>query len=157
MANCTCKQDGVGKGYQIGVVDTFANYYMCHIESTILNAEPTYKHTTYCRYIDNIFVITDSIDWLLKLKITFKTSSVINFNHGIGTNNHLNFLDVHVDATQPNTQCLVYQKPTNSGIYLNYNSESPQRYNDAIINAIIHRTYKISSTWQLLNTHISHL
>ena len=60
-------------------------------------------------------MITDNVDCLLNLKLAFETTSV----------NQLNFLDVHVDATQPNVQCLVYQKPTNSGIYLNYNSECP--------------------------------
>ena len=130
---------------------------MCHIENTILNAEPTDKPTTSCRYIDNIFIISDSINSLLKLKPTFETTSVLNFTHEIGTNNQLNFLDVHVDATQPNIQCSVYQKPTNSGIYLNYNSEFPQRHKDVTINALIHRTYKILLTWQIFHTHISHL
>ena len=66
-------------------------------------------------------------------------------------------MGIHVDAPQPNIQCSVYQKPTNSGIYLNYNSECPKRYKYETINALIHRTYKISSTWQLLHTHISNL
>ena len=50
--------------------------------------------------------------------------------------------------------CSVYQKPTNSGIYLNYNSEFPQCYKNAAMYALIHRTYKISSNWQLFNNHI---
>ena len=95
---------------------TFANYYMCQIENTIVNAQPTYKPTTYCKYIDDIFIITDSINNLLKLKLAFKTTSVLNFTHEIGTNSNLNFLDVLVDVTQPSIQCSVYQNPINSGI-----------------------------------------
>ena len=33
------------------------------------------------------------------------------FYLGIGMNYHINFLDVHVDATQPNILCSVYQNP----------------------------------------------
>ena len=106
---------------------------------------------------NNIFIITHNLDNLIKLKQAFEAISILNFTYEIGTGNQLNFLYVHVDATQPNIQCSVYQKATNSGIYLNYNSECPQRYKDATINALIHRTYKISSSWQLFHTHIKHL
>ena len=44
---------------------------MCHIENSILDSEPEFKPTTYCRYIDDIFIITDTIDNLLKLKQSF--------------------------------------------------------------------------------------
>ena len=40
------------------------------------------------------------------------------------------------------------------GIYPNYNSECPQRYKIATIHALTHRTYKISSNWQLFHNHI---
>ena len=113
-------------GSPLGV--TFANFYMCHIENSIFDSEPEFKPTTYCRYIDDIFIITDSIDNLLKLKQSFEETSILTFTYEIGINHHINFLDVHVDATQPNILCSVYQKHTNSGIYLNYKSECPQRY-----------------------------
>ena len=48
----------------------------------------------------------------------------------------------------------VYQKPTNNGIYLHARSECPQRYKDSTIKALIHRTYKISHTWQLFHDSI---
>ena len=88
-------------------------------------------------------MITDTNNNLLKLKQSFEETSILTFTYEIGINHHINFLDVHVDATQPNVLCSVYQKPTNYGIYLNYKSECPQRYKDATINALIHRTYKI--------------
>ena len=46
-------------------------------------------------------------------------------------------------VTQP------FVKPTNSGIYLNYNSECPLRYKDATIRSMIHRIYKASSTYEI--------
>ena len=99
------QHDGVGMGSPLGV--TFANYYMCHIENTVLDAEPSYKPTTYCRYIDDIFIITHNLDNLIKLKEAFEAISIVNYTYEIGTGNQLNFLVVHVDATQPNIQCSV--------------------------------------------------
>ena len=95
---------------------------MCHLENTILDAEPPYKPTTYCRYIDDIFIVTHNIYNLVKLKQELEATSVLNFTYELGIGNQLNFLDVQVDTTRPNIKCSVYQKPTNSGIYLNYNS-----------------------------------
>ena len=54
------QKDGVAMGSSLGV--TFANFYMCHIENSILDTEPEFKPTTYCRYIEDIFIVTDSIE-----------------------------------------------------------------------------------------------
>ena len=57
--------------------------FICHIENSILDSEPEFKPTTYCHYIDNIFIITDSIDNLLKLKQSFKETSILTFTYEI--------------------------------------------------------------------------
>ena len=82
--------------------DAFANFYMCHIENSIVDSEPAFKPTTYCRYTDDIFIITDDIDDLLKLKQSFEETYILTFTYEIGINHHINFLDVLVDDTQPN-------------------------------------------------------
>ena len=60
-------------GFPLGV--TFANYYVCHLEDFILDTNPDFKPMD-CRYIDDIFIITDTIDNLFKLKKTFQDSYV---------------------------------------------------------------------------------
>ena len=70
-------QEGVAKGSPLGV--TFPNFDMRHLEHTILDAEPPYKPTTYCRYIDDFLIITNSSDNPVKLKQTFEATSVLNF------------------------------------------------------------------------------
>ena len=132
----------------------FANF-MCHLENPILDTNPDFKPITYCRYIDGFFIITDTIDILVKLKKLSKNSFVLTFTHELGLNNHINLLDVHVDATSPNLLCSEHQTPTNSGIYLNYHIEWPQRYKNVTISAVIHRTYKSSSNWHLFHNQIS--
>jgi len=72
------------------------------------------------------------------------------------TNRQIDFLDVHIDATSEDEyKTSVYQKPTSSGVYLNANSECPDRYKTGTIKALVHRTYKISSSWQLFHERIA--
>ena len=65
-------------------------------ENSILDNKPELKPTIYCRYIDDIFIITNTVDNLLKLKQSFEDTSVLTFTHEIGLNNPINFLDVYV-------------------------------------------------------------
>ena len=81
---------------------------------------------------------------------------MLKFTHEIG-GNKINFLDVNVAANGNDYTTAVYKKPTNTGIYLNANSECPERYKISTIRALIHRTYKISSTWQLFNSEVEKL
>ena len=90
--------------------------------------------------------MTESVENVVAIKEIFEQNSVLNLTYEIGTGKHINFLDVHVDAIGDNFITTVYSKPTRTGIYLNANSECPQRYKDGTVKAIIHRTYKISST-----------
>ena len=77
--------------------------------------------------------------------------------HEISTSNKLNFLDVNIEIADDTFHTSVYSKPTNPGIYINTSSEYPERYKNGTIKALIHRTYKISSDWQLFNHSIDTL
>ena len=81
---------------------------------------------------------------------------MLKFTIEEGTGQHINFLDVHVDATGDKFVTSTYSKPTSNGIYLNARSECPQTYKDGTIKAL-HRNYKISSTWQLFRYSIEQL
>ncbi|KAF2354160.1 hypothetical protein FHG87_015087, partial [Trinorchestia longiramus] len=100
------------------------------------------------------FIVTDNIQSLEELKNSFERNSVLKFTSELGLQNKINFLDVHIEAKGNNYETSVYQKPTNTGIYLHANSETPQRYKNSTIKALIHRTYKISSSWQLFHSSI---
>ena len=91
------ESDGVAMGSPLGV--TFANFYMCHLENSVLDIQPNIKPIAYCRYIVDIFLIIKNIDKLTKLKDSFESNSVLKFTYELGTNNKINFLDVHVNIT----------------------------------------------------------
>ena len=128
---------------------------MTHIEKSIFNNNPRTKPTIYCRYVDDCFIIIDNSDSLLQLKEQFKSSD-LKFTYEIG-NNKLNFLDAHINHNPSSNNYLtsVYQKPKNTGTYLNFKSECPQRCKDATVTALIHRTYKISSNWSIFDTTVN--
>ena len=69
--------DGVSMGNSLG--PTFANYYMCHVENTVFEACPTLKPKLYVRYVDDIFLIVDSLNSLNNVKEAFEQNSVLNF------------------------------------------------------------------------------
>ena len=52
--------------------------------------------TIYCRYIDNIFVVTHDMTQLKDLKTALQNNSVLT--HEIGQNSKINFLDINVDT-----------------------------------------------------------
>ena len=60
-------------GSPLGVA--FANLYMCNLENNILQTQPSLKPTIYCRYIDDIFLVTPNIQQLQLLKNVFEQNS----------------------------------------------------------------------------------
>jgi hypothetical protein len=73
---------------------TFANYYMCHLENSILENYLEVKPKLYLRYVDDIFLLVDSIGCITRLKNDFESNSVLKFTFEIQKLNQLPFLDV---------------------------------------------------------------
>ena len=116
--------------------EDFANFYMTQVENNIFELNPSLKPTVFCRYMDDCFMVVEDIEALLVLKQTFESNSVLQFTHKTGINNEIKFLDVHITSEKDNYLTSVFQKPTNFGIYLHYNSECPQRYKDGTVSAL---------------------
>ena len=66
---------------------TFANIYMCDLENKLLDDNPQLKPTIYCRYIDDIFVVTQYMTQLQALKTALQNNSGSTLTHEIGQNN----------------------------------------------------------------------
>ena len=70
------QKDRKSMGTPLGL--TFANYCMCEIENnafTTLHSKPK----VYCRYVDDCFLVVDSINQLEALKRHFEDNSVLKF------------------------------------------------------------------------------
>ena len=137
------QKEGVAMGSPLGPL--FANFYMSHIENSVLS-DPAVAPSTYVRYVDDCFVDVKDIDHLLKLIKEFEARSVLKFTYELSTDNVLPFLDVLVERDENEYRTSVYRKPTNLGQTLNAHSECPSRYKTSVIRAFIKRAIRTSST-----------
>jgi hypothetical protein len=51
----------------------------------------------------------------------------------------LPFLDVELTSSDDKLVTKVYRKPTNSDLYLQYDSSHPKRVKNGIVNTLLHR------------------
>ena len=70
--------EGVAMGSPLG--PTFANYYMTHIENQVLE-DPEIRPHTYCRYVDDIYLVVRNEQHLLDLKSRMEAASVLSFTY----------------------------------------------------------------------------
>ena len=146
--------DGVSIGYALSV--TFANFYMCYIENSVLNNSPD-KPATYCQYVNHCYVVNRDEQHFLSIKESLEEASVLKFTYELSTNNAFNFLDVHIDCSSQPYTTSVYRKFTSTVSYLNACSEYPDRHKTGTVKELIHRAYKISSTWTLFHQAVQQL
>ena len=145
--------DGIAMGSPLGCI--FANFYMSHIEEKTLE-ELENPPTIYARYIDDILLVINNEDQLNYIKTKFNNNSVLNFTHEVGYDK-LPFLDVLIEFNNDNINTSVYTKITNTGELLNYNSECPEKYKKGVVNNMLHRGYKISSSPESFRTETERL
>ena len=69
------QRDGVSMGSPLGV--TFANFYMVHVENLVLGSNPQLKPYIYTRYVDDCFLICESIESVQPLIQAFESNSVL--------------------------------------------------------------------------------
>ena len=146
--------DGVAMGSALGV--TFANYYMAHIENTVIS-DLTVKPKLYARYVDDCFLVVEDEQHLELIRREFQNKSVLKFTKEISINNRLNFLDVAIDSNGESYVTSVYRKETNKGHFMNARGECPERYKVGMIRGLIDRTHKISSSIEIFNVECNKL
>lgn len=78
--------------------------------------------------------------------------------------NTLPFLGMNITKNGSTLQTSVYRKPTNTGLFLHYDSHVDQRYKIGLLKTMLNRAYRLSSTWkafidecEILKTTFAHL
>ena len=122
------QKDGIAMGSPLR--PTFAGFYMGHIEKNLLNNKPDLKPAIYCRYADDIFVVTT-------IFLLLENSSVLKFTSEISVINKIPFLDVDIDGSSGNFTTKIYRKPTDKGKCLNALSECPNKYKSSVVKGMI--------------------
>ena len=108
--------------------------------------------------MDDISCILDSENYAKELLSELNTlSNSIKFTLELATNDKLPFLDLHISRAASKLSTSVYRKPTDTGLYLNFNSLAPKKYKVATINSLLHRAFSHNTSWFNFHNEITHI
>ena len=93
---------------------------------------------------------------VFKYEFSVKTCQY-SFHYFRCINNMIAFLDVLVINCSGTIDTIVYQKPTNTDIYMNWNSFAPENWKKSTLKMLIKCAYTICSQEYLLETELQHL
>ena len=72
-------------------------------------------------------------------------------------NGRLPFLGMHIIRNGCHLNTKVYRKPTDTGLLLNDHSHVDERYKRSLLNTMLNRAFKLSSTWKLFHQECERL
>ena len=122
-----------------------ANIYMEFFEELALNSAPL-KPPLWLRYVDDIFILwphQDDINILFHHVNSVRPS--IQFTMENKNEKSVAFLDVKVTRTNRGFSTGIYEKPTSTGRYVNFNSHHPTSIKRGLIKCLFDRIHVISS------------
>lgn len=131
--------------------------YSCLISNKKVNKFSKNKPLLWIRYVDDVFCIfknTQNIDQFLT-RIN-KWHANIHFTVEFENQEKLAFLDVLIERDKKNNSynTSLYRKPTNTNLYLLYESNQCREYKLGLIRTLVTRIYLICSTQELIEKEI---
>ena len=147
--------EGVSMGSTLG--PTFADFYMCHLENKVFNDYPNLKPTIYVRYVDDCFLLINSLPLLFDLKQKLEDESVLKFTYEEEKSRQLAFLDTLIKRDENKFVSSVFVKSSNLGDCLNFNSICPDKYKKGVIKTFLHRGFAICSDWNAFHIEIERI
>jgi len=136
------------------IAPLLADVFMNHVLDKALASSLEHdKPTKLFRYVDDLF-LTFSNDCAVQRFLDTLNSihSSIKFTQERESNSGLTFLDVLITIDSNKlAQTSVFRKATHTGVYLKFNSLVPNRYKRNLVNCLLLRAYKISSSYQIIH------
>ncbi|KAL9986971.1 hypothetical protein ACROYT_G001201 [Oculina patagonica] len=146
--------DGVAMGSPLGPL--MANTFMCNIEKQLetRNEMPAF----YKRYVDDTLSAMPDVETASEFLITLNNSHPsINFTMELEENGRLPFLGMDIIRNGCHLDMKVYRKPTDTGLLLHYHSHVAVRYKRSLLNTMLNRAFKLSSSWKLFHQECERL
>ena len=136
-----------------------ANLFMGYHEEDWIDDYPSDGPEIYRRFMDDIFCLFKSEkDADLFFQYLNSRHPNIKFTYEKQNTNKLPFLDINIHLNdQGSFSTSIYHKPTFTGLFTNFKSFVPFTYKLALINTLIHRIYKICSSWIMFHHDICNL
>ena len=146
--------DGVAMGSPLAPI--LAGTFMVELEKNLIRI---LKDHLFCwrRYVDDTicFIKNRSIKHVLSTHNNFHSS--IKFTNETENGSKLSFLDVQLMRTGDNIETCVFRKPTNTDIYIHWNSFAPFEGKYSILKTLVYRAYIVCSDNQHLESERNYL
>ena len=141
------------------VSPTLANIFLGFHEKKWLQECPAdYKPVYYKRYVDDTFLLFKKEEERDRfLRYLNDKHDNISFTCEREQNGKLSFLDVTVSKTNNSFSTSVYKKQTSTGQGMNYYSAVSKHYKSNLIQCLVDRAFKISSSYVNFNNEIGRL
>ena len=109
------------------------------------------------RYVDDTicFIKNGFVEHVLSTLNSFH--SFIKFTYETESGNKLSFLDVQLIRTGDNIETCVFRKPTNTDIYIHWNSFAPFQWKYSTLKNLVYRAYIVCSNNQYLESEPNYL
>ena len=127
---------------------TLANIFLNHYEKLWLDSCPEeFKPVYYRRYVDDTFLLFRHVDHISKFHDYINSKHRdIKFTYEVEVDEKLSFLDVLVGKENSVFLTDVFRKPSSTGLGMKFDSAISFKYKINLINCLLDRAYKISST-----------
>ena len=125
-------------GFPLGPV--LSKIFMIGLENPLLPTLPI-LHMFWKRYVDdtNCFIKENSNEHVMSVLNGFHPS--IQFTYETESNNRLSFLDVLIIRNGQGIETCVYRKPTNTDIYIHWDSFVPIQWKRSTVKTSVYRSY----------------
>ena len=119
---------------------TLVDVIMCYFGNIWLeNCPPQFKHVMYRKYVGDAFLVFRSVDHVEKFKIYLnKQYQNITFTSEIEQNGSFPFPDIKLSCENNKFVTSVYQKPTFSGVFTNFESFISKSCKRSLIDTLLH-------------------
>ena len=146
--------DGVAMGSPLGPV--FTNIFMVELEQNII---PTLSKdvSLWKRYVDDTicFVNSNCINHVLELLNSFHSN--VKFTIEIEKENKIASLDILLIRNKDLVNTTVYRKKTNTDLYINWKSFSPNSWKWGTLKTLVSRAHDICLTEKYLKEELNYI
>ena len=109
------------------------------------------------RYVDDIIRSIKETEIERLLEVANGLHRNLEFTIEREANNGIAFLDLYITRDNRKVTTSWYNKPTDTGVQLNYHACAPTKYKRNIVEGSVHRIHHTTSTWEAFNDSIEKL
>ena len=109
----------------------------------------------YARFMDDILMIVKKSMKNRKLTLINKYHPLLKFTMETEQDGKLAFLDMLILHIGDRVECTWYNKPTDTGLVLNFRALAPKRYKRAVVSGFVHRIWRSCSSWTHIHNSLS--